>query len=209
MRKILAVIKKFSHKAGQLCKQEKQCAINSIEFYYVQLVPHILICLLFNIIMHFCRWKPGVASSLNYFIMSDEKSPVFYPYPSWEVNTLPEMPVNNSKNGNSRMKLKIYSSFRLRIDECDRLWVIDSGLTDISSRFTQLAPPAIVIFDLHTDKLIKRFEIPKEYVKEDSFFSNIVSLNLIRESLSINVSYFRSLILKKQGAKMLTLMFQI
>ena len=143
------------------------------------------------LLCNFCRWKPGVASSLNYFIMSDEKSPVLYPYPSWEVNTLPDtFPGNVSSTGNinkikyhdksmddnGRMRLKIYSSFRLRIDECDRLWVIDSGLTDISSSFTQLAPPAIVIFDLHTDKLIKRFEIPKDYLKEDSFFSNIVSI---------------------------------
>src|SRR5690349_16494110 len=35
------------------------------------------------------RWKSGVASSLNYVKISDEKSPVLHPYPSWQANQLP------------------------------------------------------------------------------------------------------------------------
>lgn len=35
------------------------------------------------------RWKSGVASSLNYITISDEKSPILHPYPNWELNTLP------------------------------------------------------------------------------------------------------------------------
>lgn len=35
------------------------------------------------------RWKSGVAASLNYVTISDEKSPILHPYPSWDANTLP------------------------------------------------------------------------------------------------------------------------
>lgn len=69
----------------------------------------------------------------------------------------------------------IISTFRIRADECDRLWVMDSGLADILGSPKQWAPNSIAVFDLNTDKLIKRFIIPADQVKEDSFFANIVS----------------------------------
>ncbi len=31
-----------------------------------------------------------MASSLNYVTISDEKSPILHPYPSWNANTLPD-----------------------------------------------------------------------------------------------------------------------
>lgn len=117
-------------------------------------------------IVFLLRWKAGVAASLNYLTISDEKSPVLTPYPSWEANTLKE--VSNETDD------RIVSTFRIRIDECDRLWVMDTGLADIFGKPMQLAPPAIVIFDLKTDKLIKRYIIPEDHIKEDTFFANIV-----------------------------------
>lgn len=92
-----------------------------------------------------CRWKSGVASSLNYIEISDEKSPVLHPYPSWEANQLPSdanSHVENEHYGGGRTDAKvaekvdnildknnstIISTFRIRVDECDRLWVMDSG----------------------------------------------------------------------------------
>lgn len=65
-----------------------------------------------------CRWKDGVASSLGYFEMTDEKSPVIKPYPSWEDHELPEEGKSSGRN------TSIISTFRVRADECDRLWVI-------------------------------------------------------------------------------------
>lgn len=52
---------------------------------------------------------------------------------------------------------------------------MDSGLADILGSPKQWAPNSIAIFDLNTDKLIKRFVIPADQVKDDSFFANIVS----------------------------------
>lgn len=130
-------------------------------------------------------WKSGVASSLNYIKLDDEKSPILHPYPNWEANTLPASGDAASESSSRRRRdaedilaknnQTIISTFRLRADECDRLWVMDSGLADILGAPKQWAPNSIAVFDLNTDKLIRRFVIPADQVKDDSFFANIVS----------------------------------
>lgn len=75
----------------------------------------------------------------------------------------------------------IVSTFRIRVDECDRLWVMDTGLADIIGAPEQIAPPALVIFDLKTDQLIRRYEFAAEDAKEDTFFANVVSSGADRE----------------------------
>lgn len=137
-----------------------------------------------------CRWKSGVAASLAYVSLDNETSPVFHPYPSWEANTLP---VNRSTDANSEEEnSRIISTFRLRVDECDRLWVMDTGLADILGSPHQYKPPSIVIFDLTTDKLIRRFVIPEAQVKDDTFFANVVSsiCTLSSDSRLLNVLFF-------------------
>lgn len=70
----------------------------------------------------------------------------------------------------------IISTFRIRVDECDRLWVMDTGLADILGNPKQIAPPALVIFDLKTDQLIKRYSFTSADIKSDTFFANVVSI---------------------------------
>ncbi|GAB0089073.1 protein yellow [Sergentomyia squamirostris] len=139
------------------------------------------------------RWKDGVASSLNYIdLNSGISSGKLRPYPNWEANTLPvDHEPSATTEGPPRDRLaaatltkdveshilrndSIVSTFRLRVDECDRLWVVDTGLADILGSPKQLSPPALVIFDLNTDSLIRRFEIPSEAIDDDSFFANII-----------------------------------
>lgn len=71
------------------------------------------------------RWKSGVASSLNYVDVDGAQNQLLKPYPSLEANFMPdsakELPSNNS----------IISVFRVDVDACDRLWVMDTGLADI------------------------------------------------------------------------------
>lgn len=71
------------------------------------------------------RWKNGVASSLNFVDVDGPKDQLLKPYPSWKDNLVAdsakELPSNSS----------IISVFRVYVDECDRLWVMDSGLADI------------------------------------------------------------------------------
>lgn len=71
------------------------------------------------------RWKNGVASSLNYVDIDGPQDQPLKPYPSLKDNlvadTVTEIPSNSS----------IISVFRVFVDPCDRLWVMDTGLADI------------------------------------------------------------------------------
>ncbi|XP_055596515.1 protein yellow [Uranotaenia lowii] len=124
------------------------------------------------------RWKAGVGASLTFVNISDDSmSPLLHPYPSWEANELPKMD-SDEKSESSPKQLKdnntIISTFRVRADECDRLWVMDTGYADILGNGVQYAVPSLVIYDLYTDKLLRRHYLPESLLKEDSFFANII-----------------------------------
>ncbi|XP_026470892.1 major royal jelly protein 1-like [Ctenocephalides felis] len=53
------------------------------------------------------------------------------------------------------------SVFRVDIDKCNRMWVLDTGM--IGS--TQHCPPQLVVFNLHTDKMIMRYRFPEDQYK--------------------------------------------
>ncbi|VVD05650.1 unnamed protein product [Leptidea sinapis] len=77
----------------------------------------------------------------------------------------------------SNMKQKcsgLTSVFRVNVDDCGRLWVLDSGQIDSQDDPKQICPPSIVVFDLRTDQLLARYIIPEKYVLQDSLFSNII-----------------------------------
>lgn len=112
-----------------------------------------------------------MAASLNYVSLNaNNKTAALTPYPDWKANTLPEGEKKHEDDS-------IISTFRVDVDACDRLWVIDTGLADILGNPKQIAQPAIVVFDLKTDKLLRRYELKPTDSKEDSFFANIVSCN--------------------------------
>ncbi|KAL9875269.1 protein yellow [Glossina fuscipes] len=118
------------------------------------------------------RWKSGVAASLNYVDLDSEgQSPKLKPYPSWESNNIPP---TGYKESLLRDNSTVISPFRVQADACDRLWVLDTGVTDLLGDTKQIAPNSIIIFDLKTDKLIRRYELPKNQVKDESFLANIV-----------------------------------
>uniref|UniRef100_A0A146LMT8 Protein yellow n=1 Tax=Lygus hesperus TaxID=30085 RepID=A0A146LMT8_LYGHE len=110
------------------------------------------------------RWKSGVVSTLNYVKKDGGESPLLIPYPDWETNNVSAAPYDS----------RIVNTFRVRADECDRLWVMDSGLNDILENPALLSPPKILVFDLKTDKLLRVYPLQSGDIKEDSFFANIV-----------------------------------
>lgn len=122
------------------------------------------------------RWKSGVAASLTYVNVSDGISPDLHPYPGWDENLLPAERNSASDVDSKYLKnnASIISTFRVRADECDRLWVMDTGLADILGDAVQYAPPSLVLFDLYTDKLIRRHFFNSTLLKEDSFFANVI-----------------------------------
>ncbi|XP_033331703.2 L-dopachrome tautomerase yellow-b isoform X1 [Megalopta genalis] len=109
------------------------------------------------------RWRRGVASSLNYFYANDTReSPGLIPYPSWEAHQY--------KAGNVP---EIISTFRIRADRCDRLWILDTGFTDILDSPEQQAPPALIVYDLTNDQMLRKFVVPDDQRTPDSLFANI------------------------------------
>lgn len=111
------------------------------------------------------RWKQGVPFSLGWLpLPAIEESPAVQPYPNWNSHTTTSIADCT----------KLMSVYRLFIDECQRLWVIDSGIVNATILPNQLCPPKIVIFDLRTDKMLNSFELPPEQVRQDSLHTNII-----------------------------------
>lgn len=97
-------------------------------------------------------------------LSTQELSPKLNPYPSWEANFL----------SNKRVKSSIVSTFRIKADECNRLWVVDTGYTDILND-QQISPFSLLIFNLIENKLLRRYYFPEnetEHLK--SALTNIV-----------------------------------
>lgn len=112
------------------------------------------------------RWKSGVAASLTYIKQTDPMdSPKLNPYPNWEAHALPESPENGTA--------EIVSPFRIRADRCGRLWVLDTGVAEILGDKKVYSPSQLIIYDLHNDAVLRRYEIPSQQTKEASFFANI------------------------------------
>ena len=66
------------------------------------------------------------------------------------------------------------SVLRIAIDECRRLWVMDTG--KIGS--VQHCPPQLLAFDLATNDLILRYKFPKNLYNDESLFISPVSIKL-------------------------------
>ncbi|XP_046484186.1 protein yellow-like [Neodiprion pinetum] len=110
------------------------------------------------------RWKSGVAATLNYIYLNDTKeSPLLNPYPSWEAH----------RHGDGKVP-EVVSVFRIWADKCDRLWVLDMGYESYIRNKQLWAPPALLIYNLTTDQLLRKYVIPSDQYRTPSHFGNVV-----------------------------------
>ncbi|XP_015172107.1 PREDICTED: protein yellow-like [Polistes dominula] len=108
------------------------------------------------------RWKTGVFSNLNYVWLNDtSESPILTPYPDFETNDI-------------HLPDSIVSIFRLRIDDCNRLWAVDTGIDNIYGNSRVLQPTRIIVFDLNTDKIIRKYTLKDSDQKPNSFIADLV-----------------------------------
>lgn len=106
------------------------------------------------------RWKHGVPATLNYVWLNDSReSPPLNPFPSWSAHE------SNPP--------EIVSTFRVRADRCNRLWVLDSGMTDALDNPEALTPPTLLVYDLTNDSLLRKYVIPETQRNAQSLFANI------------------------------------
>lgn len=90
------------------------------------------------------------------------ESPPLIPYPFWEAHQYGAAGVP-----------EIVSTFRVRADRCNRLWVLDTGLADILGNPEQQVPPALIVYDLTNDRMLRKYVIPADQRTADSLFANI------------------------------------
>lgn len=62
----------------------------------------------------------------------------------------------------------------MEVDKCDRLWVLDTGAINLAKAVDQICPVKLDVFDLKTDRHIRRYIIPTNQTLTDSLFTNIV-----------------------------------
>ncbi|XP_071444323.1 protein yellow-like [Hetaerina americana] len=116
------------------------------------------------------RWKEGIPATLASVPRSPPGctegttcSPLLNPYPNWSWNS-----GDKSCDG-------LTSVFRVNVDKCGRLWVIDSGAVSILSAEGRktLCPPQLLSFDLTTNRLIRRYRFPKTALKEGTLLVTV------------------------------------
>lgn len=113
------------------------------------------------------RWKNGVPATLSVLpLPARDLSPPLRPYPSWDWHADAEAPVPDCT--------RLMSVYRLQIDECERLWVLDAGVVNATSRLNQVCPPKLVVFNLRNDRPIFSYELPPDQVKQDSLNTNFL-----------------------------------
>ncbi|XP_070504364.1 L-dopachrome tautomerase yellow-f2-like [Chironomus tepperi] len=105
------------------------------------------------------RRNPGIPSSLNVVELTGNPpyiNPPLISYPNWNMNTL--------NPGNVPNPAKIVSVYRPRVDRCDRLWFVDTGVLEYPNNQINVQRPSIWAIDLKTDVVIGRFDIPETIV---------------------------------------------
>ncbi|CAH2237217.1 jg11188 [Pararge aegeria aegeria] len=109
------------------------------------------------------RWRPGIPATLNYIPLDApyETSPKLTPYPSFKGNEL-----GNCETG-------LTTVYRIKADKCDRLWVLDVGTYGYDPNVTNVCPYAINVYDLNTDRRIRRYVFRPEDIVSTTFIANI------------------------------------
>lgn len=115
------------------------------------------------------RLFSGVPATLSVISRDDDvlTSSVLQAYPNWGHHAAGLKAYNCSDIG-------LVSVYRLKIDACGRLWVLDAGVSRSLEDFEVTCPPKILVYDLHTDEVVRRIDFPKEVVEPESLFTNLV-----------------------------------
>ncbi|KAI4460333.1 protein yellow-related [Holotrichia oblita] len=104
------------------------------------------------------RRRHGIPSTLNYIpLNSSVKHNVpLIPYPDLKTNRI------KASHGHNHL----ISVYRVTVDPCDRLWMVDTGIIEVPGNKTWLGRQKLVIIDLNTDEIIKTY-----YFKESDLTS--------------------------------------
>ena len=101
------------------------------------------------------RLRAGVPAVLSFIPRNLPlgSNPQLQAYPSWDWHVAGKGDYNCST---------IISVYRTRVDRCNRLWVLDAGVTTSIDDFRPVCPPKLLVFDLQTDRLVRLIQFPRE-----------------------------------------------
>ncbi|XP_030369550.1 uncharacterized protein LOC115620459 [Scaptodrosophila lebanonensis] len=94
-------------------------------------------------------------------------SPVLQAYPDWSFS-------NTARTDFNCSDLILTSVYRLRIDSCNRLWLLDAGISRSLEDYERTCAPKILVVDLNTDRVVRRVDFPAEVLRGESLFTNMV-----------------------------------
>ncbi|GJQ85795.1 hypothetical protein Trydic_g20353 [Trypoxylus dichotomus] len=103
------------------------------------------------------RRVSGIPSTLNYvpFDKPERHNVPLIPYPDLQTNAI------QAPEGQEH----IISVYRPAVDACDRLWMVDTGVTETLGNKTKLGHQRIIIIDLTSDKIIKTYNFKDSDLK--------------------------------------------
>ncbi|XP_050511660.1 major royal jelly protein 1 isoform X5 [Diabrotica virgifera virgifera] len=109
------------------------------------------------------RFQDGIPATLGTIEIDKSGNSLIRPYPAWGWQRNPKL----------CNRLRITSVYRVMVDECHRLWVLDIGqLGD-----TLGCPPQLLAFDLTTHQLLSKYEIPKDpWNLNSTFVTSVVDI---------------------------------
>lgn len=146
-------------------QQQRTQAISSGQFIPENVAPLGIAVSKDRVFVTTPRWNLGIPASLSVIntpVLT--QSPALVPYPNWDAHSSTTNPDCS----------KLLSVYRMAIDDCGRLFVIDSGIINALTNLEQLCPPKIVAFDLKTNRQILSYQFPKDQVLQGSLHTNIV-----------------------------------
>uniref|UniRef100_A0A1Y9HAK8 Yellow protein n=1 Tax=Anopheles farauti TaxID=69004 RepID=A0A1Y9HAK8_9DIPT len=108
------------------------------------------------------RRRPGIPATLNVIdlakVASGDRSPPLTAYPTYPINELQPQYAPDLR--------RLVSVYRTKVDACERLWFVDTGMLEYPDNRLQLQRPQLWVIDLKRDRLVRRFTIPESIVRE-------------------------------------------
>ncbi|XP_028043783.1 protein yellow-like isoform X2 [Bombyx mandarina] len=141
---------------------QRQEAIDAGEFIQANVIPLGIERWKGRVFISTPRWKSGVPATLSSVpVSSQSESPELAPYPNWDWH--------NAVNCTG-----FTSIFRMSVDHCGIMWVLDSGQVEAFETPRQLCPPTLFAIDLETDTVVAKYPIPSEFVLQNSLITNLI-----------------------------------
>lgn len=114
------------------------------------------------------RLFSGVPSTLSTVPRgTNGDSPILQAYPDWTHHRAATKEYNCSEIG-------LVSVYRVHIDSCNRLWALDAGVSRSLEDYEITCPPKILVYDLHTDQVVRRIDFPREVIRGESLYTNLI-----------------------------------